>query len=144
MNTHAFFLTAALVLVSTCCTSMAQQQAYPSKSIRLIVPYPPGGPTDLIGRAIHEPLGKRLGQPVIVDNRAGAASAIGAEIAARSPPDGYTVLVATVTTLAVNPALNAKLPYNAARDFAPVTMLGSTPYLLAVHPSLPVKTAAQL
>jgi tripartite-type tricarboxylate transporter receptor subunit TctC len=93
---------------------------------------------------VNEMLGKRLGQPVIVDNRGGAASIIGAEITARAPRDGYTLLVATVTTLAANPALNANLPYHPVRDFAPVAMLGASPYVLAVHPSVPARNAAQL
>jgi tripartite-type tricarboxylate transporter receptor subunit TctC len=93
---------------------------------------------------MNEMLGKRLGQLVIVDNRGGAASIIGAEIAARAPADGYTMLVATVTTLAANPALKADLPYDPVRDFAPVAMLGASPYVLAVHPGVPAKTAAQL
>lgn len=124
--------------------SAAQSPGYPVKPIRLIVPYPPGGSADLIGRAVNELLAKRLGQPVIVDNRGGAASIIGAELTARAPADGYTVLVATITTLAVNPALYRKLPYHPERDFAPVSMLGSTPYLLAVHPTVPARSVAQL
>lgn len=124
--------------------SASAQQAYPSKPIRLIVPYPPGGPTDLIARAVSEPLARRLGQAVLVDNRGGAATVIGAEIAAHSPPDGYTALLATVTTLAANPALNSKLPYDPERDFAPVSMLGGQPYLLVIHPAVPAKSVAQL
>ena len=136
----------ALCAIGTlCCTSgAAQQRPYPNKPIRLIVPYAPGGSADLIGRAVNEMLARRLGQPVIVDNRGGAASIIGAEITARAPADGYTLLVATITTLAVNPALNSKLPYHPERDFAPVSMLGSTPYLLAVHPTVPARSVAQL
>jgi tripartite-type tricarboxylate transporter receptor subunit TctC len=118
--------------------------AYPNRPIRLIVPYPPGGPTDLIARAINERLAQRLGQQVVVDNRGGAATVIGAEIAAHAPADGYTLLVATITTLAVNPALNKKLPYDAARDFAPVSMLATQPYLLATTASLPVSSVPQL
>jgi tripartite-type tricarboxylate transporter receptor subunit TctC len=110
----------------------------------LIVPYPPSGSADLIGRAVNEPLAKRLGQPVVIDNRGGAASIIGAELTARAPADGYTLLVATVTTLAVNPSVYRKLPYDVERDFAPVSMLGSTPYLLAVHASVPVRSVTQL
>lgn len=127
-----------------CTRAAAQAQAYPVKPIRLIVPYPPGGSADLIGRAVNDGLAKRLGQPVVVDNRGGAASIIGAEITARAPADGYTVLVATITTLAVNPALYRKLPYHPENDFAPVSMLGSTPYLLAVHPAVPARSVAQL
>jgi len=145
MKTRAA-LNVTLCTMSTllCASGAAQQQPYPTKPIRLIVPYPAGGSADLIGRAVNEMLAKRLGQPVIVDNRGGAASIIGAEITARAAPDGYTVLVATITTLAVNPALYSKLPYHPERDFAPVSMLGSTPYLLVVHPTVPARSVAQL
>ena len=117
---------------------------FPSRPIRLIVPYPPGGPTDLIARAVNERLAQRLGQQVVIDNRGGAATVIGAELAARAPADGYTLLVATITTLAVNPALNPRLPYDPERDFAPVSMLAAQPYLLASTASLPVTSVAQL
>ncbi len=108
------------------------------------MPYPPGGPTDIIGRTINDRLGKRLGQQVVVDNRAGAATVIGADIAAHSPADGYTLLLATITTLAVNPALKAKLPYHPERDFAPVSMLAAQPYLLVLHPGVPASSVSQL
>ena len=126
--------------IAVCATT----DVYPSRPIRLIVPYPPGGPTDLIARAINERLAQRLGQQVVVDNRGGAATVIGAELAARAPADGYTLLVATITTLAVNPAVNRKLPYDVARDFAPVSMLAAQPYLLATTASLPVTSVPQL
>ncbi len=129
-----------LTVAATC----AAAAAYPVKPLRLIVPYPPAGPTDLIARTINVRLAERLGQPVVVDNRAGADAVIGAEIAAHAPADGYTLLVATVTTLVVNPLTKAKLPYDAERDFAPVSMLAAQPYVLAVHPSLPINSVAQL
>ena len=119
-------------------------QNYPNRPIRLIVPYPPGGPTDLIGRTVNDLLAKRLGQTVVVDNRGGAATVIGAELAARSPADGYTLLVATVTTLAVNPALSPKLPYHPLDDFEPVSMLAAQPYLLAMHPGVPANSVKEL
>jgi tripartite-type tricarboxylate transporter receptor subunit TctC len=122
----------------------AAAQPYPTHPIRLIVPYPPGGPTDLVGRTVNDLLARRLGQPVVVDNRGGAATVIGTELAARAPADGYTLLVATVTTLAVNPAISTKLPYDAARDFVPVSMLATQPYLLGMHPSVPATSVAQL
>jgi tripartite-type tricarboxylate transporter receptor subunit TctC len=122
----------------------APQLDYPARPVRLIVPYPPGGSTDFIARVISERLTERLGQPVIVDNRGGAATVIGTELAARAPADGYTLLVGTVTTLAVNPALKSKLPYHPERDFAPVSMLAAQPYLLAAHPSLPATSVPQL
>jgi tripartite-type tricarboxylate transporter receptor subunit TctC len=135
---------AQLLLLLSMCSPAWAQQAYPTRPIRLIVPYPPGGPTDIIGRTINDRLGKRLGQQVVVDNRAGAATVIGADIAAHAPADGYTLLLATITTLAVNPALKPKLPYHPERDFAPVSMLATQPYLLVVHPGVPVKSVSQL
>jgi tripartite-type tricarboxylate transporter receptor subunit TctC len=120
------------------------QQAYPARPIRLVVPYPPGGPTDIMGRLTSEVLTKRLAQNVIVDNRGGAATAIGAEIAARAPADGYTLLVSSETTFAVTPALKANLPYHPERDYAPISRLTTQPYVLAVNPSLPVNALSQL
>src|SRR3954462_4465156 len=135
---------AAMVILLLMSSAASAQQAYPTRPIRLIVPYPPSGPTDIIGRTINDRLGKRLGQQVVVDNRAGAATVIGADIAAHSPADGYTLLLATITTLAVNPALKSKLPYHAERDFAPVSMLAAQPYLLVVYPGVPANSVSQL
>ena len=136
----------AVALAALACVSNVApaQQNYPNRPIRLIVPYPPGGPTDLIGRTVNDLLARRLGQTVVVDNRGGAATVIGAEIAARSPPDGYTLLVATVTTLAVNPALSPRLPYHPITDFEPVSMLAAQPYLLALHPGVPAGSVKEL
>ena len=131
---------AAMLMASVCFA----QQAYPNKPIRLIVPYPPGGPTDIVGRLVNDPLAKRLGQPVVIDNRGGAATAIGSELVARSAPDGYTLLVANETTLSVNPVVTPNLRYNPERDFAPISMIAAQPYLLAVHPSVPVTSVSQL
>jgi len=141
----SYFPRVALV-AAVCCSSAASfaQQDYPSRPIRMIVPYPPGGPTDIMGRLTSEVLSKRLGQNVVVDNRGGAATAIGAEMAARSPADGYTLLVSSETTFAVTPALKNKLPYHPERDFAPVSQLTTQPYVLAVSPSLPVNSVSQL
>ncbi len=119
------------------------QQDYPNRPIRMIVPYPPGGPTDIMGRLTSDVLAKRLAQNVVVDNRGGAATAIGAEIAARSPADGYTLLVSSETTFAVTPALKDKLAYHPERDFAPIALLTTQPYVLAVSLSLPVNSVAQ-
>src|ERR1044072_7620105 len=135
---------AALVVLLLMSSAASAQQGYPTRPIRLIVPYPPGGPTDIIGRTITDRLGKRLGQQGGVDNRVGAATVIGADIAAHSPADGYTLLLATITTLAVNPALKAKLPYHPERDFAPVSMLAAQPYLLVVPPAVPANSVSQL
>jgi tripartite-type tricarboxylate transporter receptor subunit TctC len=120
------------------------QSVYPSRPIRLIVPYPPGGPTDIIGRLTSEVLTKRLGQTVVVDNRGGAATAIGAEMAAHAPADGYTLLVSSETTFAVTPALRSKVAYHPERDFAPISMLTTQPYVLAVTPALPANSVSQL
>src|SRR5262245_17727351 len=123
-----------------CCA----QARYPDKPIRLIVPYPPGGPTDIIGRLTSSVLTKRLAENVVVDNRGGAATAIGAEMAARSPADGYTLLLSSETTFAVTPALKDKLPYHPERDFAPISLLTTQPYVLAVSLALPVNSVSQL
>jgi tripartite-type tricarboxylate transporter receptor subunit TctC len=125
-------------------TSAFAQQDYPNRPIRMIVPYPPGGPTDIMGRLTSEVLTRRLGQNVVVDNRGGAATVIGADMAAHSPPDGYTVLVSSETTFAVTPALKDKLPYDPQRDFAPISQLTTQPYVLAVNPSVPVSSVTQL
>lgn len=120
------------------------QPDYPTRPLRLIVPYPPGGPTDIIGRLTSDVLARRLTQNVVVDNRGGAATAIGAEIVARAPADGYTLLLSSETTFAVNPALNSKLPYHPERDFAPISLLTTQPYVLAVSPSLQATSVSQL
>jgi tripartite-type tricarboxylate transporter receptor subunit TctC len=120
------------------------QLAFPVKTVRVIIPYPPGGGNDIIGRAIADELTRRLGQQFIVDNRPGASTIIGAELAARAVPDGYTLFVASQTTFAIVPNLRAKVPYDPLRDYEPVSLLATQPYLLVVHPSLPVTTVKQL
>ena len=120
------------------------QPTYPAKTVRVIVPYPPGGGNDIIGRAIADELTRRMGQTFFVDNRPGASTAIGAELAARSPADGYHLFVARQTTFATVPSLKAKLPYDPVRDFEPVSLLAIQPYLIVVHPSLPVRTVKEL
>lgn len=119
-------------------------QSYPSKPIRFIVPYPAGGGSDIMARNVAEKLGSRLGRQVIVDNRGGASTVIGTEIAAKAPADGYTLLQATVTTLAVVPSIKSRLPYEFARDFVPITLLATQPYVLVSHPTLPVTTMREL
>jgi tripartite-type tricarboxylate transporter receptor subunit TctC len=121
----------------------AAAQTYPTKPIRFIVPFGPGGPGDIIGRMIGKKLTESMGQPVVVDNRSGATTIIGTEIAARSPADGYTLLLIS-TTHSVNPSLFPKLPYEPIKDFAPVTMLTATPFMLVVHPSVAAKTVPDL
>ena len=120
------------------------QQPYPSRAVRVVVPYPPGGGNDIIGRIVADDLGKRLGQQVLVDNRPGGSTVIGAEIVARAAPDGYTILITSHTTYALIPNLRAKLPYDPQRDFEPVSLLATQSFALAVHPSLPANSVRQV
>ena len=119
-------------------------QSYPSKPIRLVLPYPPGGGTDVIARPLAQKLTEQLGQQVIVDNRGGAGGNIGMEFVAKSPADGYTLLFALTAQYAVNPSLYPKLSYDPIRDYAPISLLANAPYLLVVHPALPAKSVAEL
>ena len=118
--------------------------AYPAKPVRVIVPFPPSGGSDVIARIFAPGLAAALGQPVVIDNRAGANGTVGTELAARAAPDGHTLLFNGSGTLAIHPALYEKLPYDALRDFAPVTLAVLQPHLLVVHPSLPVGSVTQL
>jgi tripartite-type tricarboxylate transporter receptor subunit TctC len=122
----------------------APAQAYPDRPLRLVVPYPPGGNTDILARAVGQRLTEAWGKPVVVDNRGGANGVIASEISARSSPDGHTVFVASTRELSINPALMRSLPYDAIKDFAPVSQGTITAILLAVHPSLPVKSIKEL
>ena len=117
----------------------AHAQSYPAKPIRMIVSFPAGGPSDLLGRALVQKLGEQIGQNVIADNRVGAGGNLGIALAAKSPPDGYTILI-TSPTIAISPSLYAHLDYDAARDLAPVARLASIQNVLLVHPSVPAKT----
>lgn len=119
--------------------AQAAPAGYPSRPVRLVVPFAPGGTNDVIGRIVAEKLSDRLGQPFVVDNRAGANSVVGSEIVARATPDGHTLLI-VAAGFAVNPSLRKKLPYDTLRDFAPVGLVGGGPYLMVVHPSVPAKT----
>jgi tripartite-type tricarboxylate transporter receptor subunit TctC len=121
----------------------ALAQEYPAKPIRVVVPFPPGGGTDFMGRVVMQKVGENLGTTVVIDNRGGAGSSIGTEIVARSPADGYTVLIISGAH-AINPSIYPKLPYDSVRDFAPVTMFTSGPALLVVHPSVPAKSVKEL
>jgi tripartite-type tricarboxylate transporter receptor subunit TctC len=134
------------LIVLACCTLLALPlfaQDYPRRPVRLIVPFPPGGGNDIVARAVARELGKSLGQQLVVDNRAGAGGAIGAELAARSPADGYTLFLGGVGSHVVNPSLHAKLSYDPIRDFAPVTLIASAPSVLVVNPSLPATSVAE-
>lgn len=118
------------------------QSHYPARPVRLIIPFPPGGGTDTMARGIAPKLSEFLGQQVVPENRGGAGANIGAEIAAKSPPDGYTLMLATITN-AIGATLYTKLNYDLVRDFAPITQLATTPHVLVVHPSVPVRTVKE-
>lgn len=126
------------------CVSMAHAQAYPNKPIKLIVPFPPGGTADILGRLVADKLGVVTSQSVIVENRAGAAGGIAAQLVAQSPADGYTLLLGTTGTQTMNPAINSKLPYNSLKDFASVSNFAASPFVLVVNPNVPAQNLKEL
>jgi tripartite-type tricarboxylate transporter receptor subunit TctC len=136
------------ILLLTMCVTLASgaalAQAYPSKPIRLIVPFPAGGAVDISARAIGAELSRSLGQQVVVENRPGAGGNLAAEAAARAAPDGYTLFMATSAILAVNPVLYAKVPFDPIKDFAPISVVASSDNVLVVHPSVPAQTVGEL
>ena len=131
------------VLCAALWSTIAVAQSYPIKPIRIIVGYPAGGPTDMIARTVAQKLSPALGQQVIVDNRPGVSGMIGAELAVKAPPDGYTLLTVPIT-YAVTPSVFPKMPYDAEKDLAPVALVAAAPFILVVHPTLPVKTVKDL
>lgn len=135
---HPLFAVMGLALTM----SFAHAQTYPSKQVRFVVGFPAGGATDVVARAISQNLSEALGHPVVVDNRAGAASNIAAELVATSPKDGHTIFLGTVS-LAINPSLYKKLPYNALKDFTAVSQVTDTPFMFVTHPSLPVRNVKE-
>jgi len=130
-------------LTAVAFSALVHAQAFPSKPLRLVVPFPPGAGTDMFARVLAHKLSESLGQPVVVDNKPGGGAIIGTDIVAKSPPDGYTLLLST-TSHAINPSVYSKLPYDTLRDFATVTQVATVPIVLVVHQSLPVTTAQEL
>ena len=131
------------IICAALLSTIAVAQSYPTKPVRIIVGYPAGGPTDMIARTVAQKLSPALGQQVIVDNRPGASGMIGAELAVKAPPDGYTLLTVPIT-YAVTPSVFPKMPYDAEKDLAPVALVAAAPFILVVHPTLPVKTVKDL
>ena len=132
-----------LVAAFVFCASVFAQQ-WPAKPIRIIVPYPPGGTSDILARALSPGLQSAFGQPVVVENKPGATGNVGADFVAKSPPDGYTLLLGDIGSLAISPSVFAALPFDPVKDFAPVVMVAYSPHLLVVHPSVPARDAREL
>ena len=137
-------LAAAAALAMMCGAGVSWAQAWPAKSVRMVVPWPPGGANDILGRELAEHMTRLLGQQVIVDNRGGANGVIGAELVARAAPDGYTLMMHSLTSHATNPSIFKKLNYETFNDFATVTQVASVPLMIVVHPSFPAKTVREL
>lgn len=134
----------SLALLIACLAAAAQAQTYPDRVVRIVNTFPAGGSGDAVLRVVFEKVSAALGQPFIVETRTGAGGSIGTEFVAKSPPDGHTLLLGTASTFGTNSATMSKLPYDAIRDFTPVVMIATTPYLLLAHPSVPAKSAAEL
>src|SRR6476661_8615479 len=141
---RAFLKTMGVASVAALGAGMARAQAFPSRTIRIVVPTSAGGGNDIVARVIAQKLNEAWAQPVIVENRSGADGTIGAALVAKSPPDGYTLMLCTNAVLTINPPFYPNLSYDPVRDFTPITLVSSSPFLLVVHPSLPARSIAEL
>ena len=137
-------IAAATVGLSLLCAHAVPAQQFPAKPIRIVVPFAPGGPTDIVGRIVGQRLTESFGQTVVVDNRAGAGGVVGADLAAKAPGDGYTLLLCSTSAMAINPSLMAKMPYDSVRDFAPISLIVTIPYLLLVSAASPIQSTQEL
>ena len=135
---------AALLLVAAALPVPSLAQAFPSKPVKLVIPFPPGGSLDNVGRLLAQKISDSWGQPIVVENRPGAGGNVGADAVAKSAPDGYTVVMGALSTHAVNPSLYPKMPYDATKDFAPISNVAITPNVLTVNASLPVNSLKDL
>jgi tripartite-type tricarboxylate transporter receptor subunit TctC len=144
MSMKSMIRSAALGLAALAVAAGAWAQPFPSKPIKIIVPYPPGGTSDILARAVGQKMSEAYGQSVIVENKPGATGNIGADLVAKSPADGYTLLLADIGSLAISPSVSSNLPFDPVKDFAPVAMVAYSPHLLAAHPSLPAKNVREL
>jgi tripartite-type tricarboxylate transporter receptor subunit TctC len=144
MNAVRACCAAAIVAAASILAGEASAQAWPTKTIRLMVPFPPGGSTDIVARIVAQKLSARLGQPIVIENRGGAGGTLGTAVVAKAAPDGYMLTVGTTSTHAVAPSVYAKIDYDPVKDFAPVSLIADTPYLLVVNPSLEAKSVKEL
>ena len=144
MHILARIARATIALLALAVAAQAAGQAFPGKPIRLVVPFPPGGAVDFYARVVQQPLSEALGQTVVIDNRAGASGMVGAELVAKSAPDGYTLLIGNIASLAINVGIYPKMPYDPLKDFTPIVRTVDVNYVLVVHPSVPARTVAEL
>ena len=143
MKSLNHWIQTSLMVVAALGAPLAQAQTYPDKPVRFVVPYPPGGGTDVIARIVQERFQATLGQPIVIENRGGAAGSLGTDVVAKSAPDGYTVLF-TLSSHTINPSIYPKLPFNTVKDFEPIGTVASRPQILGANPQLPVNNVAEL
>ena len=144
MNALARIVRVTVATLALVAAAQAAAQAWPTKPIRLVVPFPPGGAVDFYARVVQQPLSEVLGQTVVIDNKAGASGMVGAEAVAKAPPDGYTLLLGNIASLAINVGIYPKMPYDPLKDFTPIVRTVDVNYVLVVHPSVPVKSVPEL